>query len=130
MLILTRKPGESIHIGSDIVVTVLGIQGMQARIGISAPPAVDVHREEIHHRIQAQNLHAEQLVVQNIDERIKRASLEPVHLTVVFKLPNAQAASALINQLPYGKCCLGTQAKVVGMTTGDAVQQIPAAEAS
>jgi hypothetical protein len=39
-------------------------------------------------------------------------------------------ASALINQLPYGKYCLGTQAKVVGMTTGNAVHQTPAEEAS
>ncbi len=128
MLILTRKPGESIHIGGDIVVTLLGVQGMQARIGIEAPPAVAVHREEIHNRIQAESLQAGQAISQHIDERIKQAAMEPMHLTVVFKLPNAQAATALINQLPHGKHCLGTQAVVVGMTTGNALQLL--AEAS
>jgi len=128
MLILTRKPGESIHIGGDIVVTLLGIQGAQARLGIKAPPAVDVYREEIKTRIQTENLQAEQAVLMHIDERIRQAATEPVYLTVVFKLPNAQAASALINRFPHGKYCLGTQGKVVGMTTGNAIELL--AEAS
>ncbi|MNF92453.1 Carbon storage regulator [compost metagenome] len=53
MLILTRKTGESINIGNDITVTVLGVSGQQVRIGISAPKEVPVHREEITQRIQA-----------------------------------------------------------------------------
>lgn len=53
MLILTRRSGETIRIGNDVSVTVLGITGQQARIGISAPESVAVHREEIHRRIQA-----------------------------------------------------------------------------
>lgn len=53
MLILTRRSGETIRIGNDVSVTVLGITGQQARIGISAPESVAVHREEIHQRIQA-----------------------------------------------------------------------------
>ena len=52
MLILTRKLGESITIGDDIKVTVLGIYGRQVRLGIEAPLKVVVHREEIYERIQ------------------------------------------------------------------------------
>jgi carbon storage regulator len=52
MLILTRKPTESIAIGSDISVVVLGIEGNQVRIGIAAPRDVTVHREEVYERIQ------------------------------------------------------------------------------
>ena len=52
MLVLTRKEGETIHIGDDILVTVLQISGNQARIGIHAPAETPVHREEIYRRIQ------------------------------------------------------------------------------
>ena len=51
MLILTRRVGESIIIGDDTVVTILGLKGNQVRIGISAPKNVPVHREEIKQRI-------------------------------------------------------------------------------
>ena len=54
MLILTRRVGESIIIGDDIVITVLGVKGNQVRIGIDAPKNVSVHREEIKHKIDAQ----------------------------------------------------------------------------
>ncbi|OOQ44245.1 carbon storage regulator [Pseudomonas fluorescens] len=53
MLILTRKEGESINIGNNITITVLGVSGKQVRIGTSAPKDVQVHREEITQRIQA-----------------------------------------------------------------------------
>ena len=53
MLILTRKAGESINIGSDITITVLSVSGQQVRIGTSAPKEVAVNREEITQRIQA-----------------------------------------------------------------------------
>ena len=52
MLILTRQIGESIMIGDDVIITVLGIRGGQVRIGIDAPGDVPVHREEIYDRIQ------------------------------------------------------------------------------
>ncbi|NVK75410.1 MAG: carbon storage regulator CsrA [Oceanospirillaceae bacterium] len=54
MLVITRHPGETINIGDDIEVTVLGIQGTQIRIGIKAPKKISVHREEIYKRIQAE----------------------------------------------------------------------------
>lgn len=52
MLILTRRFGESIIIGDDIIISVLGVHGSQVRIGIEAPKDVSVHREEIYQRIQ------------------------------------------------------------------------------
>ena len=54
MLILTRKVGESINIGDEITVTILGVQGLRVRLGINAPKNVSVHREEIYKRIQAE----------------------------------------------------------------------------
>ena len=55
MLILTRKLGESITIGDDIKVSVLGVHGRQVRLGIDAPQSIVVHREEIYVKVQEEN---------------------------------------------------------------------------
>jgi carbon storage regulator len=58
VLVLTRRPGQSIMIGDDVVVTVLDVRGDVVRVGIKAPRSVQVHREEVYRELQKANLDA------------------------------------------------------------------------
>ncbi len=71
MLILTRKLGESIAIGDNIKISVLGIHGRQVRIGIDAPPEIVVHREEIYLKIQAENRNASKSIKDDLISVVK-----------------------------------------------------------
>ena len=68
MLILTRRVGETVMIGNDVTVTVLGVKGNQVRIGINAPKNVAVHREEIYERIKREQQGESQGESQNAAE--------------------------------------------------------------
>ncbi|WP_462323451.1 carbon storage regulator CsrA [Desulfoplanes sp.] len=60
MLILSRRPGESLHLGDDIKITVLSIKGQRIKLGIEVPDGMPVYREEIYEKIQEQNRMAAQ----------------------------------------------------------------------
>ena len=55
MLILTRRPGESLHVGDNIRITILGLQGKQVRIGLEVPDDMVVYRDEIYRRVTEEN---------------------------------------------------------------------------
>ena len=54
-LILTRRIGETLHIGDDVTMTIVGVKGNQVRVAVEAPKEVAVHRQEIYDKIQAEN---------------------------------------------------------------------------
>ena len=58
MLILTRKPGESLYLGDDVRITVLGMQGRQVKLGLSLPKNMVVYREEVYRRVVEENRQA------------------------------------------------------------------------
>jgi carbon storage regulator len=68
MLILTRKLGERITIGDNIVITLLEITGSQVRLGIEAPRGISIHRQEIYERILQQNLRASKVTASDLSE--------------------------------------------------------------
>ena len=68
MLILTRKLGERITIGGNIVITLLEITGSQVRLGIEAPRGISIHRQEIYERILQQNLRASEVTASDLSE--------------------------------------------------------------
>ncbi len=75
MLILTRKPGESITIGDDIKIQVIEIKGKQVRLGIEAPKSYVIHREEVYIRIQEENKRAAEktpISLKNITDLLKK----------------------------------------------------------
>jgi len=71
MLILTRRVGETVMIGDDVTITVLGVKGNQVRVGINAPKHVAVHREEIYERIKREQQSDE------VSEKPKAAEYAP-----------------------------------------------------
>lgn len=90
MLILTRKLGESITIGDDIKISVLGVHGRQVRLGIEAPPSVVVHREEVYVRIQNENRKASKStkkdfigIVSMLKEKLKGKDLGKIRPTEI-----------------------------------------------
>lgn len=58
MLILTRRPGESLHIGDNITITVFGVSGKQVKLGIAVPDTLAVYREEVYQRVKEENTRA------------------------------------------------------------------------
>ncbi len=74
MLILTRRVGETLMIGDDVTVTVLGVKGNQVRIGIDAPRDVAVHREEIYERIQREKEGGEEAVEEVAEEAVEEVA--------------------------------------------------------
>ncbi|MBE1423801.1 carbon storage regulator [Desulfomicrobium macestii] len=61
MLILSRRPGESVHVGDDIKITILSIKGQQIKLGLEVPEHMPVYREEIYLKVQTQNASALEL---------------------------------------------------------------------
>jgi carbon storage regulator len=80
MLVLTRRAGESVMIGDDVVVTVLETRGDVVRIGIEAPRSIQVHREEVYQELQAVNREAaspDADAVRAVSELMRPATVEP-----------------------------------------------------
>ena len=75
MLVLTRKPGESIRLGDGIIIKVLESSSGQVKLGISAPESVPIHREEIYERIKAENLAAAE-AAETVDQIVTAMSDE------------------------------------------------------
>jgi carbon storage regulator len=66
MLVITRKPGERITIGDNIVVTVIEVKGSLVRLGVEAPKSISIHRQEIYDRIRKQNMEASEIDVSDL----------------------------------------------------------------
>jgi carbon storage regulator len=74
MLILTRRPGESVHLGDTIKITVLSVKGKQVKIGLEVPEDIPVYREELYLKVKQQNLMAMEALDQDL---LAAASLWP-----------------------------------------------------
>ena len=82
MLILTRRVGETLMIGDDVTVTVLGVKGNQVRIGVNAPREIAVQREEIYESIKAEKLAQETQETQGTEETEETEEEEQIGNTV------------------------------------------------
>jgi carbon storage regulator len=82
VLVLTRRPGESIMIGDEVVVTVLDVRGDVVRLGIKAPRSVQVHREEVYRELQKANREAaspSEQAVEALSEMLRSSGGAPKH---------------------------------------------------
>ncbi|MBW2064599.1 MAG: carbon storage regulator CsrA [Deltaproteobacteria bacterium] len=70
MLILTRKLGERITVGDDIVITLLDIKGSQVKLGIEAPRHISIHRQEIYERIREENLKSSEVLTADLSRAV------------------------------------------------------------
>lgn len=70
MLILTRRPGESVNLGDDIKITVLSVKGKQVKLGLAVPEDVPVYREELYLKVRQQNL----MAMENLDQDLLAAT--------------------------------------------------------
>jgi carbon storage regulator len=80
VLVLTRRPGESIMIGDEVVVTVLDVRGDVVRVGIKAPRTVQVHREEVYRELQKANQDAaspSEVAVEALSEMLSSGGGQP-----------------------------------------------------
>lgn len=92
MLILTRKLGESVTIGDDIKITILGVRGRQVRLGIIAPQKVTIHREEIYFKIQEENKKAVSSSAEEVSKIVTMLKEKPPETgeeTSLCDFPNA-----------------------------------------
>ena len=91
MLILTRRVGETVMIGNDVTVTILGVKGNQVRVGINAPKNVAVHREEIYERIKREQQGDSQGEPRQRVRRVRlRLIFPPNRLARVFSSPRSR----------------------------------------
>ncbi len=107
MLILTRKLGESIAIGDQIRISVLGIRGRQVRLGIDAPSDVIVHREEIYLKIQAENRKASGSIADDLMGMVKMikgkiSGDDPQKPTIEYKDGDPQRPQSRRPNKPHG----------------------------
>ena len=79
MLILSRRPGESVNVGDEVAVTVLGVKGCHVRLGFTAPSNVAIHREEIYERLQAERLDKTPQLTAASGFRVSRRSAPTSH---------------------------------------------------
>lgn len=100
MLILTRRVGETLMVGDEVTVTVLGVKGNQVRLGVSAPKEVAVHREEIYERIKSEEQTMRNRRLRLVDRRQSNTISD-----VAFKDSNGATTRESRRKLPDRRIC-------------------------